>query len=160
MTDLRDFMRRVPQAVTIVTTHDGVKSHGMTVSSFTSVSLDPPLVLVVLEKTTQTCNKILETRRFCVNLLSEKQSFVSDLFAYAPHHERFEKVKYRVEENGYPVIEGVIGTLFCEVYNHIEASTHNIILGLVRNFRILSNDQPLIYFQRQYHRPAQLKEST
>lgn len=151
-------MRRVPQCVTVVTTHDGKKPHGMTVSSFTSVSLEPPLVLIILEKTTQTCKKVLETRLFCVNLLSEKQSYVSDLFAYSPHDERFEKVKHHVENSGLPVLDGVIGTLFCEVYHHFEASTHSVIIGLVKNVQLLSEEKPLIYLQRQYYKPQQLKE--
>ncbi|MCS6784021.1 MAG: flavin reductase family protein [Candidatus Caldarchaeum sp.] len=158
MTDLREFMRRVPQCVTVVTTFDGSKPHGMTVSSFTSVSLEPQLVLIVLEKTTQTCRNVLETKRFCVNLLSEKQAAVSDLFAYAPHDDRFEKVKYRLEDGFYPVIDGAVATLFCEVHNHVEAATHNIILGLVKDIKIFSDQQPLVYFQRQYYRPAKIME--
>lgn len=156
MFELRDFMRRVPQCVTVVTTVANGVPHGMTVSSFTSVSLDPPTILIILEKSTQTCKTVLASRSFCVNLLSEKQSFVSDVFAYVPHEERFEKIQYHVESGKYPIIDGAIGALFCEVKESVEASTHNVILAIVKEVKIFSNDQPLIYLQRQYHRPVKV----
>lgn len=159
MNDLREFMRRVPQCVTVVTTYVNNQPHGMTVSSFTSVSLDPPLILIVLDKSTQTCKSILQAKHFCVNLLSNKQSAVSDVFAYVPHEERFQRVKYSVQRERYPVLDGVVAYLFCEVHSFMEASTHNIIIGLVREVRLLTDELPLIYLQRQYHSPVRVTES-
>ncbi|MEM2061352.1 MAG: flavin reductase family protein [Candidatus Caldarchaeum sp.] len=159
MFGMREFMRRVPQCVTVVTTVANGKPHGMTVSSFTSVTLDPPTILIVLEKTTQTCKTVLTSHSFCVNLLSEKQSHVSDVFAYVPHEQRFERINYHIESGKYPVIDGSIGALFCDVKESFEMSTHQIILGTVKDVKIFSDEQPLIYLQRQYHRPVKVTET-
>lgn len=155
MTDLREFMRHVPQPVTVVTTFYEGQPHGMTVSSFTSVSLEPPTVLIALEKTTKTCVNVLKSGRFCVNLLSEKQGWVSDVFAYSPHEERFSKVKYELED-GFPVLKDVLGVLFCEVSGQVDSSTHLIIMGRVEGVKIFSEQLPLIYHMRRYGRPAAL----
>ncbi len=155
MTDLREFMRHVPQPVTVVTTFYEGQPHGMTVSSFTSVSLEPPTVLIALEKTTKTCVNVLKSGRFCVNLLSEKQGWVSDIFAYSPHEERFSKVKY-VLEDGFPVLKDVLGVLFCEVSGQVDSSTHLIIMGRVEGVKIFSEQLPLIYHMRRYGRPMAL----
>lgn len=153
MTDLREFMRRVPQPVTVVTTFYEGQPHGMTVSSFTSITLEPPTVLISLEKTTKTCLSVLKSGRFCVNLLSEKQGWVSDVFAYTPHEERFSRVKY-VLEDGFPVLQDVLGVLFCEVSGQVDCSTHLIIIGRVKQVKLFSEEQPLIYHMRRYSRPA------
>lgn len=150
MTDLREFMRRVPQCVTVVATYyDGVP-HGMTVSSFVSVSLNPPLIVVSLEGNTKTCKTVLSSKKFAVNLLSQRQSRLSDVFAYVDHSERFKHVKFRVERDFYPVLEDVIGVLFCTVDRTYEAGDHMLVLGRVEDCQVFSNELPLVYLQRQY----------
>ncbi|MEM2236866.1 MAG: flavin reductase family protein [Candidatus Caldarchaeum sp.] len=151
MTDLREFMRRVPQCVTVVSTFHAGAPHGMTVSSFTSVSLEPPLILVALEKSATTCRVILESKRFAVNLLGQKQSSLSDSFAYLGHYERFTKTKYKIEKNVYPVLEGVIGVLMCVLESVYEAGDHLLLIGRVEEAKICSDELPLVYVYRQYY---------
>ncbi len=150
-------MRRVPQCVTVVTTFYDGAPHGMTVSSFTSVSLEPPLVTIALEKTAATCRMVLKSRRFAVNLLSQNQPQISDVFAYANHHERFLKIRYRVERNVYPVLDGVIGVLMCVVDDVHEAGDHLVVVGRVEAAEVYSDEPPLVYLQRQYHTVKSIK---
>ncbi|GBC69681.1 Flavin-dependent monooxygenase, reductase subunit HsaB [archaeon HR01] len=148
---LRDFMRRTPQCVTVVATYvDGVP-HGMTVSSFTSVSLEPPLVVVALQRDTRTCQAILQSGRFSVNLLGEGQEAVSDIFAYAEHSRRFSQVGYTVKDGVYPVLDGVVAALFCRTVDIYGVGDHKLIVGEVAGCEIYSDELPLIYLQRRYY---------
>lgn len=158
MTSLREFMRRVPQCVTVVATYHEGKPHGMTVSSFASVSLNPPLVVISLERNTKTCNTVMMSKKFAVNLLGQKQSQLSDIFAYVDHDERFKRVKFRIENEVFPVLDDVVGVLFCTVDKAYEAGDHLLVLGKVEECKIYSDDPPLVYLQRQYFTVGPLRE--
>ncbi|MEM1943644.1 MAG: flavin reductase family protein [Candidatus Caldarchaeum sp.] len=158
MTSLREFMRRVPQCVTVVATcHEG-KPHGMTVSSFASVSLNPPLVVVSLERNTMTCSKVQMSKKFAVNLLGQDQSMLSDIFAYVDHDERFKRVKFRIEKEVFPVLDDVVGVLFCTVDKAYEAGDHLLVVGRVEECKIYSDNLPLVYHQRQYFTVGPIRE--
>jgi 3-hydroxy-9,10-secoandrosta-1,3,5(10)-triene-9,17-dione monooxygenase reductase component len=150
MEALKEFMRRVPQCVTVVTSYKDGEPHGMTVSSFTSVSANPPLVMVALERNTRTCRVVSETGFYAVNLLSHLQMEVSENFAYTPHDTRFEKVAYRVEGGRFPVIDGVLAVLFCRVVKQVEAGDHVLYIGEVMGSETYMDDKPLVYLNRRY----------
>jgi len=151
MEALKEFMRLVPQCVTVVATYFEGEPHGMTVSSFTSLSLNPPLVMAALQRDTKTCKAVLGSGRFSVNLLSEKQARLSDVFAYEEHSKRFTMVKHWLKDGVYPVIDGVIAVLFCEVYSVTDVGDHKLVVGEVKGYEVFSDEPPLIYLMRRYY---------
>ncbi|NNC75205.1 MAG: flavin reductase, partial [Acidimicrobiia bacterium] len=117
--------------VTVVTSaHEG-ESCGMTVSAFSSVSMDPPLVLVCLTKGKPTTDLIEASRRFVVNILSADQREVSDQFAYLDAEERLFSVGYEPDANGLPVLDGALAHLACRVQRTEEAGDHLIFIAEV-----------------------------
>ncbi len=158
--DLRLAMRQWSTGVTIVTTQVGGVGYGMTVSSFTSVCLEPPLVLVSLERISRTREKIVQCGFFGVTILSSLQQELSERFAMhaVPEEERFSGLELHYLTSGAPFLQGGLAFLDCKVYSLFEASTHSVIFGEViaaeANDPLESGEHPLLYFDRSYHRLA------
>jgi flavin reductase (DIM6/NTAB) family NADH-FMN oxidoreductase RutF len=153
---LRDAMRRWATGVTVVTAaHENVY-HGMTVSSFTSVSLDPPLILVSLERSTRTRQLVLDSAHFAVNVLHAGQEDISDRFAgrIPDVDDRFVGLEFHTLESGAPLLEDALAWLDCRVSAVIEMATHTIIIGHVIAVRAPALDEgdgdPLLYYNRSY----------
>jgi flavin reductase (DIM6/NTAB) family NADH-FMN oxidoreductase RutF len=150
---LRLVMRTWATGVTVVATEcDGVR-HGMTVSSFTSVSLDPPLVLVSLERATQTHRLLEQSGYFSVTVLSEEQQAVSGRFAgrQPDGEERFAGLETFTLVSGAPFIGGGLAYFDCRVVSTYLAGTHTVFIGAV--LAVQSGDQtgaPLLYHDRDY----------
>ena len=105
---LRQALGTFATGVTVVTTIDeDAAPRGFTANSFTSVSLDPPLILVCLAKAAATCSTFTNGQRFCVNVLAEDQQDICALFA-SPVRDRFDQVSWRTGKNGSPIINDVI----------------------------------------------------
>lgn len=156
--ELRFVMRNWASGVCIVTASDGERLHGMTVTSFTSVALEPPLILVSLENTTRTNAMVRQSGRFAVTLLAEHQQELSDQFAgrLPDDDHRFANVPYFMSELGSPIPEGCLAYLDCTLSAEHEASTHTIFIGLVEASRIMNQGHPLLYYNQDYaqlHRP-------
>jgi len=148
---LKTFMRNYPQGVTVVTTRYGGRLWGITVSSFTSVSLEPPLVLVSISKTAPSHEALVNSEFFAVNLLADDQSLVSDVFAgRVEGAEKFQKIDYQLSSNGSPIITNTIGFLECRMWRKYEGGDHTIILGEVIDGEITREAKPLIYYNRGY----------
>lgn len=147
---LKEFMRRFPQGVTVVTTNGRGGPSGVTVSSFISVSLKPPLVVIALDNLSETGRKIMDTGLFAVNLLSEGMSGISEVFAHKPHSERFQMVSYRLSETGLPIIEGVIAVMFCSLHAAYRVGDHTLYVGKVLSINLLNDKPPLVYYKRGY----------
>lgn len=149
---LRTVLRRWASGVTVVTTKDGEQLHGMTVSSFASVSLEPPLVLVCLEKSTRTHRLVTSSGLYAVSFLAADQADVSDLFAgrVADEGDRMAEVGHRPAPSGAPVIEDSLGYLDCAVVASHDAGTHTVFIGEVRAAEVLRSADPLLYYQRKY----------
>ena len=151
---LRMVMRAWATGVTVVATElDGVR-HGMTVSSFTSVSLDPPLVLVSLEHATQTHRLLERSGVFSVTLLSNTQQAVSDRFAgrQLDGEDRFAGLETFSLVSGAPLIRGGLAFFDCRVVSTYPAGTHTVFIGEV--LAVQGGDQaaePLLYHDRDYH---------
>ncbi len=129
--ELRRVAGRFPTGVAVVTTtHDG-RPCGLTVNSFASVSLDPPLVLVCVSQAARAFACIDAESRFTVNVLAEGQDAVARLFA-STASDKFEQLGYRPSSRGDPVIDGVHAWLDCEVVaRHPGGRTHTIYVALV-----------------------------
>lgn len=131
---LRDAFGAFMTGVTVVTAHDG-DGHplGFTANSFTSVSLDPPLVLVCLANSSRNYAALSRAKGFAVNILSETQVDVSNTFA-RPVEDRFAAVDWRPGPHGSPVFEGVSAWFDCSMFNTVEAGDHLILIGKVEAF--------------------------
>lgn len=120
--------------VTIVTTRNvDAAPRGFTANSFTSVSLDPPLILFCIAKSSRSLGDFLGASAFAVNILSDKQQQLSARFA-APVEDRFAEVGWDVGPAGSPVLHGVCGWFDCQTRNIVEAGDHHIVIGEVIGF--------------------------
>ena len=152
MTDPEEYkatLRRFASGVTVVTVMaaDGVP-HGMTASSFASVSLEPPLILVCLAKSSRTRELVLAGGSFAVNILAAGQQEVARAFAERGT-KPFATLSHRPGANGSPLLDGTIGWLECSIHEVLEAGDHDIVVGRVDACGALSG-APLIYHDRAY----------
>ncbi len=148
---LKEAMRVYPQGVTVVTTSvpDGPK--GITVSSFTSVSLTPPLIMISLAKGSVMYDVLVGSKAFAVNFLADDQKSVSDRFAgRGEPKDRFEGIRFRPGSSGSPVIEGVRAVIECRVWKVYEGGDHSLVIGEVIDARTLGKKRPLVYLTQQY----------
>jgi flavin reductase (DIM6/NTAB) family NADH-FMN oxidoreductase RutF len=148
---LKDVMRAYPQGVTVVTARDELGLTGITVSSFISVSLDPPLILVSIAKSTGRHESLRDAKEFAVNFLAEDQKSVSDRFAGRVElRDRFEGLAYRFETTSSPIIGGVCAFIECRAWRVHDEGDHFLLLGEIVNARKLSDKSPLVYQNQQY----------
>jgi flavin reductase (DIM6/NTAB) family NADH-FMN oxidoreductase RutF len=147
-------MRQWATGVTLVTASSGRVHHGMTVSSFTSVSLSPPLILVSLSNDARTREMITQSQRFAVSVLAEDQQELADRFAgrIADSADRFEGVQHRLSGLGNPIPDGCLATLDCQVAEIFEAGNHSILIGQVENLEVGRDAPPLLYYDRDYRK--------
>ena len=148
---LKQAMRVYPQGVTVVTTKakDGPK--GITVSSFTSISLSPPLVLVSIAKGSGLHDALSASKAFAVNFLADDQKSVSDRFAGRVElSDRFEGLKFREGVTGSPIIDGVRATLECKTWQVYPGGDHSILVGEVVAAKAFNSKRPLVYYAQQY----------
>ncbi len=134
-------------AVATVMDQEG-SPHGMTVNSFTSVSLDPPLVLICIDNRAAILPDLLAADAIGINVLTERQADLSMRFA-RPGEDRFGAVAWYRGELGVPVIPDVLAVFECELRQFVEAGDHQVVLAEVRYVR-WSDDQPLLYFNSAY----------
>lgn len=150
---LRVTMRKWSTGVTIVTTALGDTRAGMTVSSFTSVSLEPPTVLVCLNKGTFTHEMVGRSGVFAISMLGTGQAWLSQRFAgFDPNvTDRFAGLDLATAETGSPLIPGAIAWLDCVVIAAHDSNTHTIYVGEVVHAASEPDRSPLVYHNRAYH---------
>jgi flavin reductase (DIM6/NTAB) family NADH-FMN oxidoreductase RutF len=150
--DQREFrytLSHFPSGVTVVTTLLDGKRYGMTVASFASLSLEPPLVIVCIEKTVATHNAIAEAGHFAVSILGVGQEAISNQFAMRGE-EKFNDVEVREGIFGAPLIEGAVATIECRLQEALPGGDHTIFVGHVEATSSAEGD-PLLYFRSTYH---------
>jgi len=148
---MRDTLARLPAGVVLVSTRDAGGFRGLTVTSFTSVSLDPPLVLVCLDRLATTRDALLAHGAFTASLLSRGQQFLADRFSgQAPVADpSWRDVPHRLGENGLPVVDGAVAWIECEVHSSQEAGDHDLVVGAVIAVG-RGGGEPLIHWERGY----------
>ena len=158
---LRRGMRQWASGVTIVTSRHAGKQHGMTVSSFTSISLKPPLVLVSIERGRLTHELIRSSGVFGVTLLCREQQQISDLFAgrIPDHADRLAGLNTYTLATGAAFLEGGLAGLDCVVVAGHDVGDHTLFIGEVVAIQIGVDNTPLIYFNRDYHQLCYLVDS-
>ena len=145
----RDVLGQYASGVTVVTTVEGGTPVGMTCQSFTSVSLDPPLVAFLPMKTSRAFAAIRKSRRFCVNFLAAEQAEVSNTFA-SRAEDKFADVTWRPTSNGMPLIDGIVGWVDCTVQDVHEAGDHYLVIGRVEDLGHGDADKPLLFHRGRY----------
>lgn len=141
-------MSQFASGVTVVTTeHDG-KSYGLTVASFASLSLHPPLVLVCIEKGVKAHDAIAGSEKFGVSILSAGQADVSARFA-SRTDDKFAGLDITRGEFGVPLIRGAVCTIECHLRDQLPGGDHSIFVGEVRDVHI-EDAAPLLYFRSGY----------
>ena len=146
MSPLREVMRHVPTSVAVVTALHGGSPVGLTVGSFTSASLDPPLVSFFVGKTSVTWPRIHDTGRFCLNVLSAQQPQIATSFA-APDTDRFTGVDWAPSPLGSPLLDGVLAWMDCALYTVHEVGDHVAVAGLVQHASAVHDARPLVFFR-------------
>ena len=148
--EFRKAMGLYPTGVTIVTgtTPDG-EALGMTVNSFTSVSLEPPLISFNLAKSLRSLEAFHSLTAFAVNLLREDQTEISQQFAQSGS-DQWTNTNHRSGEAASPILEPNIAVFECEPYAFHEAGDHVIVVGRVLRFDMSEEVAPLVFFRGSY----------
>ncbi len=154
MLDLREVMRRWATGVTIVTAENGGQKHGATVSSLTSISVDPPLVTVTIAKGTRSHQLMQLAGRFGITILSDQQQSLSERFAgeLTEDQDRFERVNFKYIFEGIPVLEGGLACLGCSIVYEYDMPKSTMFVGRVVASELGEAIPPLIYLNRTYRR--------
>jgi 3-hydroxy-9,10-secoandrosta-1,3,5(10)-triene-9,17-dione monooxygenase reductase component len=159
----RDVLGLFASGVTVVTSMSDGAPVGMTCQSFSSVSLEPPLVMFCPAKTSRAWPLMQRAGFFCVNILAADQADVSDAMA-TKGTDKFEGIDWHPSTTGAPLLAGVVGHVDCTVHSVHEAGDHYVVLGMVKElgFGEVSEDgdqrEPLLYHRGSYGSVAGLAE--
>jgi flavin reductase (DIM6/NTAB) family NADH-FMN oxidoreductase RutF len=149
---LRGAMRAWTSGVTVVTASHGGEQHGMTVSSFTSISLDPPLIVISLQTISRTHELVSRAQAFGVTILAADQQGLSERFASgAPSTgDRLEGLQTETLVSGAPFVKGGLAYLDCRVTQTVRAGMNTLFIAEVVALRSDDHASPLIYHDRTY----------
>ena len=150
--EFRRVLSHFATGVTIVTTCDkAAVPTGLTVSAFTSLSLDPPLILVCVDHKAQSYPALRDSACFAVNVLTTGQEAASRRFASTRTVDKFNGVPYQLSDLGLPLLDEALVCLECaKVGAHVEGD-HTIFVGRVERTRVNEGD-PLVYYRGEYNR--------
>lgn len=144
----KEALSHFASGVTVVTTEHEEKPYGMTVASFASLSLHPPLVLICVAKAVKTHAALLASGVFGVSILASTQADLSNRFA-SKIDDKFEGVSVRRGSLGVPLLEGAICTLECKVHEQFASGDHTIFVGEVLDAQV-GDGKPLAYYRSGY----------
>lgn len=152
-----------PSGVAIVTSGHGDVVHGITVSAFSSLSLDPPQVLVCLSRWSKLNQLVLSSNSFAVNILASDQFALSDFFA-KPGRDPVTsfteiQVPHAMHVSGSPVLGGVAAFFDCSVMMACESGDHSVFFGDVLAAGVNEGKDPLLYFNRKYRHIVDIAEA-
>lgn len=157
---LRQAFGQFATGITVVTTTDGDGVPiGLTANSFTSVSLEPPLVLFCLDRRSASLGRFLSAPSFGINVLASAQQTLSNRFASRNALDRFAGVGWALRAPGVPWLEGAAAHFACDTYGIHDAGDHLVFIGHVRDFETDAASAPLLYFQGRYHQLADASPS-
>ncbi|MBN9489740.1 MAG: flavin reductase [Alphaproteobacteria bacterium] len=144
----RGLMRKLASSVTVITTCLDKHLHGMTATAVSSVSADPPTILIVVNKDNRSHPLIRESRSFVVNVLADTQRMISERFSGKLEYQ-FDGLDYRLGQQGSPILSGVAAHLECVTQSETQVGTHTIFIGRVVDGGVTSSD-PLLYHDGAY----------
>jgi len=142
----RDAMGKFATGITVITTEHEGEVYGMTANAFMSISLEPKLIAVSIDKSASMFDILPKTDTFAVNMLKEEQKYLAQIFA-----KQIEKDKEPTYESidGTPVLEDTLASVVCKVYKEVEAGDHVIFIAEVTNLK-LGEGSPVLYFDSNY----------
>ncbi len=149
-------MGRFPTGVTVVTAALGDRFHGMTANAVTSLSLDPPMLLVCVDKGAQAHEVLRRSGAFAVNILGEHQEHVSRLFAVSeePEPGRLRGLAFTLGRTGAPVLADCVAYLECRLRDVADGGDHSVFMGEVVAQGVVDDAPPLVFHRGQYRRVA------
>jgi len=147
--ELRRVMGLFATGVTVLTTRDASgRPYGLTANAVTSLSLDPPLLVICIDKRAETHPHFFDSGCFVVNILAEHQEELSTHFAKSGG-EKFGSLPYSVNPDGVPVLEGTLAQIECRIIETHEGGDHVIHIGEVQHAEVRGG-RPLLFFQGKY----------
>ncbi|MSO37365.1 MAG: flavin reductase [Acidimicrobiia bacterium] len=146
----REVLGHFATGITVITAMDGDEPVGMAVNAFTSVSLDPPLVLFCAASASTTWPRIQQAGHFTVNVLDEHQEHLSRLFA-SKDVDRFGALEWRVSNHG-PILADVHAWIDCTIEAEYVAGDHDVVIGRVHELGLTADAGPLLFYRGQYGR--------
>lgn len=156
--EFRNTLGHFATGVTIITTAKGEELVGLTANAFSSVSLEPPIILVCIDKKSSTMQAFEKDVPFAVNILQKDQEDACWQFAKRGI-DKFEGASYTLSDEGVPILTGNLATIECTVAEVIEAGDHYIVTGNVKNAFYDTEVEPLLFFRGKIEHVAQ-KELT
>jgi len=149
-TTFRQAMRRVPTGVTVVTSLKDGEPRGITVNAFSSVSLDPPSLLICVNREARSYLFISSSRIFCVNVLAGNQRRLAEHFSGRVRELQFADIDYKIDATGAPVLSGTIAHFDCQLSHEYQVGSHSILIGRVLSCSARPGS-PLGYFNGGFH---------
>jgi flavin reductase (DIM6/NTAB) family NADH-FMN oxidoreductase RutF len=149
----RQTLGRFASGITVVTMQLENEVRGITVSAFLSVSLEPPLVLVSVDKKAHSHERMMKSERYGVSILSEGQQALSNHFAgRAP-----EVIPEFDTLDGFPVLKNAVAQLVCKTVQHVDAGDHTLFIGQIERLTWQEDAKPLVYFHGGYQKIEKLE---
>jgi 3-hydroxy-9,10-secoandrosta-1,3,5(10)-triene-9,17-dione monooxygenase reductase component len=149
--ELRRVMGHFATGVTVVTTKDGEDApFGLTANAFASLSLNPPLALICVDKAAQCYSCFEGSKIFAINVLGEEQEEISRRFA-TKGAQKFNGIPWHKSESGLALLDGAIGHIECKVVHTYDGGDHTIYVGQVLRAKT-TGERPLIFFKGKYTR--------
>jgi flavin reductase (DIM6/NTAB) family NADH-FMN oxidoreductase RutF len=147
----RQAMGSFPTGVAIITTRDAAgEPVGITCNSFSSVSLDPPLVLWCMRKASKSIDVFKATQSFAISVLAEDQDHLSQRFATSSIEKKFESVGWMSGYSDLPLINDCVARFQCSVYQQHDAGDHIMFIGRVEQFDMVREEDSLVFYRGAY----------
>ena len=154
----RDVLGSYPTGVCVVTSvAETGERWGLAVGSFSSISLDPPLVGFLPDKRSRSWEQIATTGRFCVNVLASEQLNACRRFA-SRHSDKFDGVAHGTSPGGLPLLDGALAWIECDIERVVEIGDHLLVVGAVQAMERRAEGSPLIFYRGDYHQLTGLEE--
>ncbi|MBM9577642.1 flavin reductase family protein [Leptospira sp. 201903070] len=149
----KNALSHFPSGVTVITYSHLGKQSGLTVSSFSSLSLNPPLVLFCLQKNITSHDPIRNEGKFVINILAKDQDSISNQFASGKtdKHALMEELGCKKGELGLPILPDILSYIECEVEQFVDGGDHSIVIGRVISAGADDTRRPLLYYRRNYY---------
>lgn len=148
----KDVMARIATGVAVITTADERGFHGVTVSSFGPLSLDPPLLYACILRGIQSHDMLAVAGGYVVNVLAREHTFFAEQFSgQTPLADpQFNRVPHHLGESGVPRIDGCISWIECVPWAQYPGGDHTIFVGEISELSLGDADDPLVYFDREF----------
>lgn len=141
----REVAGRFASGLTVITAMTPEGPCGTTVSAVSSLSLEPPMMLVCLNRSSSIHDDLLRVGRFAINILAADQGFLARQFARRGS-DKFADVSYSMSGEGVPVLDGALANIVCDIESTTVGGTHSVLLGLVRT-AVTRDCEPLVYYR-------------